>query len=290
MATSVYFNNYSAATLNQQRLLEDLIVESVKIHGHDVFYLPRESWDADDTIFGENVNSKFERAYNIEMYLANVEGYEGDGDFFSKFGLEIRDTSNFIVTKRSFDRYVPSNVCIRPREGDLIFVPVLQKIFEIKFVEEELLFFSLGKRNPYIYELRCELFRYSNENINTGIDVVDHIEHTLSYTMQLNLNGGSGNYIIGERIYQGDDLETSTASAEVKNWDPNTHKLLLLNVKGEFATGSNVIGDTSGTTYNVTISDTIGDFLDYDIYDNRQLQTEADDFIDFSENNPFGRP
>ena len=110
MATSVYFNNYSAATLNQQRLLEDLIVESVKIHGHDVFYLPRESWDADDTIFGENVNSKFERAYNIEMYLANVEGYEGDGDFFSKFGLEIRDTSNFIVTRRSFDRYVPPSV------------------------------------------------------------------------------------------------------------------------------------------------------------------------------------
>jgi hypothetical protein len=290
MATSVYFNNYSAATLNQQRLLEDLIVESVKIHGHDVFYLPRESWDEDDTIFGENVNSKFERAYNIEMYLANVEGYEGDGDFFSKFGLEIRDTSNFIVTRRSFDRYVPPSVCIRPREGDLIFVPVLQKIFEIKFVEEELLFFSLGKRNPYIYELRCELFRYSNENINTGIDEVDHVEHTLSYTIQLNLNNGSGNYIIGERVYQGANLASSTASAEVKNWDPNTDKLLLMNIKGDFATGANVIGSSSNTRYNITVADNIGDFLDYDIYDNRQLQTEANNFIDFSENNPFGRP
>lgn len=149
--TSHYFNNYSANETNEMRLMEDVIVESIQIMGHDVFYLPREAWSEDDNILGENVTNRFKRAYTIEAYLANVEGYEGDGDFFSKFGLEIRDTSNFILSRRSFEKYIPSSIAIRPREGDLIYVPVMQKIFEIKFVEEELMFFSLGKRNPYIY-------------------------------------------------------------------------------------------------------------------------------------------
>ena len=292
MAVSHYFQNYSGTATNEQRLMEDVIVESIKIMGHNVFYLPRESWNNDDTIFGENINSKFNRAYNIEMYLANVEGYEGDGDFFSKFGLEIRDTSNFIVSRRSFERYVPSSLCIRPREGDLIFIPVMQKIFEIKFVEEELMFFSLGKRNPFIYELRCELFRYSNENIDTGVEEVDHVEHSLSYSMQLVLSTGSGDYNRNERVYQGANLTSSIASAEVKEWDSSSKKLTLMNIKGEFVSGANtlVIGSESNTRYAIASSDTIGDFLEYDVFDNRQIQTEADEFIDFSESNPFGEP
>ena len=143
MATSVHFNNFSPAYTNEQRLMEDNIVESIKIMGHDCWYVPREGFNEVDSLFGENPQSKFERAFNVEMYLANVEGYEGDGDFFSKFGVEIRDTSNFIVSRKSFERYIPSNIAVRPREGDLIFVPTLQKLFEIKFIEEELMFFSL---------------------------------------------------------------------------------------------------------------------------------------------------
>jgi len=290
MAVSHYFNNYSGTATNEQRLMEDVIGESIKIMGHNVFYLPREAWNDDDTIFGENVNTKFNRAYNIEMYLANVEGYEGDGDFFSKFGLEIRDTSNFIVARRAFEKYVPSSIAIRPREGDLIFIPVMQKMFEIKFVEEELMFFSLGKRNPFIYELRCELFRYSHQNIDTGVEEVDHVEHSLSYTIEVGLGAGSGNYYMNERVYQGANLAVSTASAEVKDWDNANNKLYLMNVIGQFAAGSTLIGNDSNTRYTVADSDTLGDFLDYDIYDNRQIQTEANAFIDFSETNPFGSP
>lgn len=290
MATSVYFNNYSPATINEQRLLEDLVVESIKIMGHNCHYLPREAWDGDDRIFGETRNAKFSRAYTIEMYLANVEGYEGDGDFFSKFGLEIRDTSNFVLSRRSFERYVPSSIAIRPREGDLIYVPVINKIFEIKFVEEELMFFSLGKRNPYIYELRCEMFRYSNETIDTGISEVDIIEDKVSYSQVFNMVGGTGAYQKNELVFQGSNFASSNASAEVINWEPATKKLEVINIKGVFANGVALRGLTSNTVYTLSTGDIYGDKSEYDLYDNKQLQDEANMFIDFTEVNPFGTP
>jgi hypothetical protein len=273
--------------------MEDVIVESIEIMGHDIYYLPRDSWSSDDTILGENVASKFSRAYVIEAYLANVEGYEGDGDFFSKFGLEIRDTSNFVVSRRSFERYVPSDYALRPKEGDLIFVPVMQKIFEIKFVEEELMFYSIGKRTPYIYELRCELFRYSNENIDTGIDEVDHVEHTLSYTIKLNVNQGNGNnFYAGEVVYQGISANSSNSVAvgEVKEWQPLSNSILLMNIKGDFSANTLLVGTVSNSRYNIVSVDSMGDHVEYDLYDNKQLQDEANTFIDISEVNPFGNP
>ena len=290
MAVSQYFNNFSGRMTGEQRLMEDNIVESIKIMGHDCWYVPREGFNETDSLFGENPQSKFERAYHMEMYLANVEGYEGDGDFFSKFGVEIRDTSNFICSRRSFERYVPSSIAQRPREGDLVFVPGLQKLFEIKFVEEELLFFSLGNRNPYIYEMRCELFRYSQESINTGVDEIDHVEHTLGYAIQIDVTTGSGNFYQEERVYQGANLAYSTASADVRDWDPVLKQLQLINIIGEFATGSAIKGVTSNANYNISITDTLGDYLDYDTYDNKIIQTEADAIISFNEHNPFGEP
>jgi hypothetical protein len=290
MAVSHYFNNYAGNRTSEQGLMEDVIVESIQIMGHNVQYLPRESWDGDDQIFGEKRNSKFNRAYTMEAYIANVEGYEGDGDFFSKFGLEIRDTSNFVISRRAFERYVPSTVATRPREGDLIYIPVMRKIFEIKFIEEELMFFSLGNREPYIYELRCEMFRYNDEDIDTGVADVDIIEELSAYSIELNLNNGSGSYRKGEIVYQGANAEYAIATAEVKNWNSSEGKIQLLQIKGEFAGGSNLIGVTSNAIYNIVSTDTLGDFNEYDLFDNKDLQTEADDFIDFTETNPFGTP
>lgn len=290
MATNVYFNNFSPAIINEQRLLEDLVVESIKIHGHDVQYLPREAYDSTDEILGESPQAKFSRAYNVEMYLANVEGYEGDGDFFSKFGLEIRDTSNFVVSRRSFERFIPSTIASRPREGDLIYVPVLGKIFEIKFVEEELLFFSLGKRTPYMYELRCEVFRFSQEDIDTGIDDIDDIERAVSFAVHINLGAGSGNYIMGERVYQGANNAASTWSGEVRDWNPGTKVLEVINVRGVVQNAVTIRGVNSNTAYTVTTSDELSDHVDFDEFDNRKFQTEADTFVDLSEINPFGQP
>lgn len=288
--TNHYFNNYSGVATNQQRMYEDIVVESINIMGHDCWYVPREGFDPTDPIYGENTKSKFERAYHFPFYLANVEGYEGDGDFFSKFGLEIRDTSNFICSRRTFEKYIPSSIAIRPREGDLIFVPVLQKLFEIKFVEEELMFYSLGKRTPYIYELRCELFRYSQESINTGVEVIDHVEHTLGYAIEIDVSTGTGNYHKDEVVYQGANLSYATATADVREWSPLTKKLEIINIKGSFAVNTTLIGATSNAQYTIAVKDDMGDYLDYDTYDNRSIQTEADVFIDFSETNPFGVP
>lgn len=290
MATSNYFNNFSGVRTNEQRLMEDVVTESIKIMGHDVYYIPRDSYNSIDEIFGEYAQSKFTRAYTIEAYLANVEGYEGDGDFFSKFGLEIRDTSNFIFSRKSFQRYIPKAITPRPKEGDLIYVPVLEKLFEVKFVEEELMFFSLGKRDPYIYECRCELFRFSNEDIDTGVEVIDAVEKDNSYTINLQLNNGSGNYRIGESVYQGANLAYASAKAEVQDWIISNTNIRLYNIVGTFEPGTVLRGQDSNTSYNVVNTDISGSYVEYDYYENKRQQTEADSFIDFSENNPFGTP
>lgn len=291
MPVSHYFNNFAGNQTSEQRVLEDIVVESIRIMGHDCYYLPREAWAEDDFVLGENVTNRFRRAYVIETYLANVEGYEGDGDFFSKFGLEIRDTTNLIISRRAFEKYVPADISIRPKEGDLIYVPVLQKILEIKFVEEELLFFSLGKTNPYIYELRCELFRYNNEDINTGIEDVDDLEDTLTYTIGLEVNNGNSiHYRYNETVYQGSNLASATASAEVKEWNPANNIIYIKNIKGEFTENANVIGVTSNARYNVTDVDSLGDNLSSDLFDNKQIQDDANSFISFAEINPFGTP
>ena len=260
------------------------------MYGHNVYYMPRETYDKMDEIYGEDTASKFSRAYVIEMYIANVEGYEGDGDFFSKFGLEIRDTSNFVVSRRSFQRYVPNTIAARPREGDLVFVPVLNKVFEIKFVEEELMFFSVGKRDPYLFELRCEAFRYSNENINTGVEDVDIIENLTSYSQEIVLGTGTGNFIIGETVYQGANLASSNVSAKVVDWNPQTKKVLVINVRGVFSGNTSVRGETSGVVYNATDTDTLGDYSEVDQYDNKNLQNEANSTIILVEKNPIGLP
>lgn len=291
MPVSHYFNNYSAVATNEQRVFEDIINESIQIMGHNVQYMPREVFDAEDSIFGESARSKFSRAYTIEMYIANVEGFEGDGDFFSKFGIEIRDNSNFVVARKAFERHIPASIAIRPREGDLIYVPAMNKIFEIKFVEEELLFFSLGKRNPYLYELRCEAFRYSQENIDTGKSEIDNLETQIAYTVEIALGTGSGNYIQGEAVYQGANLASATASAIAREWNPTTKKLQVINVKGAFSDTVNVVGASSGASYDPTVEiDLINDNAYNDQFDNRNMQDEAEEIIITTETDPLGSP
>lgn len=290
MATSVYFNNFSPAVLNEQRLFEDVLIESIKIMGHDVRYMPREAYDSTDEIIGESPEARFTRAYTMEMYLANVEGYEGDGDFFSKFGLEIRDTSNFVIARRTFEKYMPTAIASRPREGDLIYVPILNKIFEIKFVEEELLFFSLGRRSPYLYELRCEVFRFSQEDIDTGVEEIDDLDKLISYTIHLNMSAGSNNFHIGETVYQGANVSTANVTAKVAGWDPTINVLEVYNIKGVFTSNVTVFGESSGVGKNLITYDELKDHVQYDEFDNRKIQTEADTFIDLSEINPFGMP
>lgn len=169
MATNFYFNNFQAS--QEQLLIENLIIESIKIYGMDMIYLPR-TRTSFDTIYGEDPLSEFNDQYGIEMYIKNIDGFGGDGEFLSKFNIEIRDRVTFTVARRSWNDEVGANHLIdRPLEGDLIYFPLNKKIFEIKFVEHEAIFYQLGSLQTY--DIVCELFTYSNERFNTGVEDID---------------------------------------------------------------------------------------------------------------------
>lgn len=284
MATNPYFNFYTEAS--EQSLTNDLVVESIQIYGTDVRYIPR-SYAYVDDIFNEVRNSSFEEEFTIEMYVQGVDGFQGDGDLLSKFGVEIRDTQNFIVSVTRFEEEgAKSNSGItKPREGDLLYFPLTDYIMEIKFVEDEEVYYQIGK--AYIYRLSCELFEYSGEAVNTGVDEIDNNIAPLVYTIQLMLGSGSGDFAIGEEVYQGTSLADYTAKAVVSDWNPDTDVLTVKEVAGNFTSGNTVIGDSSSASYVLGVKETmifpetVGDT------DNKTLETNADSIIDFSEDNPF---
>lgn len=299
MPVSGYFNNFPSQDRfnNEYRLMEDVIAESIQIMGHNIYYIPRESFDEGDMIFGEYSKSKFEKAYLIEAYIASFEGFEGDNDFFSKFGLEIRETSNFVISLRSFKKIIPTTIRQRPQEGDLLYIPVIKSLVEIKFVEQELMFHSLGNRLPYVYEMRCEAFRYSQEEINTGVDIIDEVAQETAYTTKIQLEttptGPSYyNYHDGEIVYQSHDgtWANNYAHATIKEWYKANGALFLINIEGQFSANANVYGNTSHAIYRAIAYDDRTDFNPYDDMDNQEFKTETDIILDLSEINPFGTP
>lgn len=176
MATNFFFNNFSSSM--EQQLLESLIVESIKIYGYDVYYLPRTLVEKDD-IYGEDPSSRYDANYGVEMYIKSVDGFQGDGDFLSKFNLEIRDSVVFTVARKIYmDEVATTEGTTRPNEGDLIYFPLNRKIFQVKFVEHESMFYQLGALQ--VFDLTCELFEYSGEILNTGIKEIDDIQQNYS--------------------------------------------------------------------------------------------------------------
>jgi hypothetical protein len=214
-----YFNNFNYG--REQDLVEDLTIECLKIYGYNVKYIPS-VFVREDPLFGEDTLRKFDDAVDLEMYIKNVEGFEGEGDFLSKFNLEIRDQITLTVARKRFDQakseklttevgyniltedadtnapsrqylstaYAGDSIQLeegglegysittnRPTEGDLIYFPLVKKLFEIKFVEHEQVFYQTGRLQTY--DIRCELFEYSSEQIDTGISDIDSIEDRL---------------------------------------------------------------------------------------------------------------
>ena len=295
MATSVYFNNQRATV--EQHLLEDLIIESIKNHGIDVYYLPRESQSSVDELFGDDPVKYFRKAIKIEMYLESFQNYEGNQEFFSKFGLEIQDTARLCVARRRFERQVSSVMGADrrvPKEGDLIYLPIQFKLMEIKFVQEEKNFFQLGRDsvNPYMYGLTVEAFKYNGELLQTGTEEIDRIADLQSNVLELNLNaGGTSTFQRFEVVYQGSTLATATAKGIVAGWNKPTQKLKLRNVKGAFVGGTLVKGSTSNAQWTLNAApDLLKNVNAGNIEDNDILESEADGIIDFTEINPFGEP
>lgn len=289
MPVNRYFNHSPQNRTSEQSLYEDLLVENIKVYGHDVYYLPREDLDTTDKLFGENIQSYFERAYVVEMYINNTDWWSNGSDFFSKFGLGQHDQISLVVAKRSFEKHIPSNVMVRPREGDLIYVPAMQKIFEVTFVEENKDFFARGNKYPYTYEISVEAFRMSNEVLKTGVSEIDIMDDLTSWGVELQLEG-VGSYDRGERVYQGANLAYSRANAKVSDWDGANNTIFLTEVVGQFEPGSNVIGTKTATSRFVANTDMMTDNTYYDLFDNKDIQAEANTIIDLSETNPFGAP
>ncbi len=300
MPTNFYFNNFPQNQITQEQLLvEDLVIEALKIYGMDVYYLPRtvRTGNEIDYIYGEDTLKEYLTAHPIEMYLENVTGMDGEGDFISKFGLEIRDEITVLVSRRRFQYVTKVSNLIRPREGDLIYVPLLKNFFEITFVEHEndqAMFYTLGRGrggNVYVYALKLKQFVFSNEIVETGFQEIDEqIRDNYSRT-KITLTTGSGYYANGEIVYQGASLAAANAQAIVQSSDViNTSKYLnVIRVQGTFTT-ANVIGANSGAVWmaNVVSDTATMDNAFEDIVDNNRIETEADGILDWTETNPFG--
>ena len=260
-----FFNQYETAT--EQNVLEDLIIESLRIYGINGYYLPRTHVNL-DMLFKEDASMKFDDALEIEMYLKTYDGYMGQGDFISKFGLQIDESLTFTISQKRFDQILQPKLMteysynlkledgtllrqelnfdqdytgyVRPKEGDLIWFPFTKDLFEIKFVEQVETLFQLGKL--YTYELRCDKYEYSSNNLDTEIDEIDQLETDYSH-----------------------------ATSNLPKVILEDNDLLLAEDGGYIMEESNMVEERDDSAQNDYIQGRVND----------------DDILDFSEQNPF---
>jgi hypothetical protein len=301
MTTNFYFNNFPSklgggnVITPEQLLVENLVIEALKIYGLDVYYLPRTTRDQVDYLFGEDVLKEYRIAHPIEMYLENVNGFDGDQDFISKFGLEIRDEATLLVSRLRF-RYAVNGLT-RPLEGDLIYIPMTTSFFEITSVESEndqAMFYTLGRGrggNVYVYALKLKQFYFSNEIIETGISEIDGNIRNYYPKLRISLGSGSGKFLNDEIVYQGSSLSTATAQALVYDFQPNAY-IDVYRMQGDFTSSANVHGNTSSAQWTVTLASDapVQNTAFEDIIDNARIEAASDGIIDFTEVNPFGEP
>ena len=273
------------ASAQEQKFIENLVVESIEIYGQDIYYVPRTIVNK-DSIFEEDSDGKFESAKPIRAYVNNVEGWEGQGELLTKFGIRIEDKTTFIFSREKFKENVDDSTVLnvegRPNEGDLIWFPITKHLFEIKFVEVERPFYQLGRN--YVWECQCELFEYSDEEINTGITELDAIETAFANAITVGLvAGGTGDFTVGETVTGG----SSNVTAEVKSWDNTTRTLIVINRSGTFTVPETLTGGSSGASFTTATYNTIDNAnIEYD--QNNDFETLDNQIIGFTEANPFG--
>lgn len=215
MATNFYFDHYQNRT--EQNLYEDLTIESIKMYGIDLIYIPRNIIERDD-IFGEDIVTKFSANHMIEMYVETVDGFEGGQDVLAKFGLQIVDQATFIVAKRRFNEVISH--LKRPAEGDLIYFPLSNTLFEINHVEHENPFYQVGKL--FSYKLTVEAFTYSHEEFDTGLDNIDQINDDRSVENELTRGDNEVIQTEANEILVKDDPSNEYPTVDDDNgFDPN---------------------------------------------------------------------
>jgi hypothetical protein len=288
---------FSLGATSEKNLYEDIVVEGLRIYGHDVYYLPR-SIINEDGIFNEASLSEFGEAFQIEMYVENIDGFEGEGDLLSKFGLEMRDQMSLIVSNRRWEQLVGRFQTVpesRPQEGDLIYFPLVKGLFQIQYVEEETPFYQL--QNIPTFKLKCELFEYSNEAIDTGVGEIDEFETKFASRTTLTLGTGTGTFATGEDVTQtvgaltisGEIAEIRSGEVDVVGITSSDGTNVSFSITGD--SNGNIIGSTSVASYAITLKDTFNNMDEFDAFaDNEEFESVGNNFIDFTEMNPFGTP
>ena len=288
MSTNVFF---SRGTPNEQHLYEDLAIEAIQIYGHDVFYIPRTLVNKDE-LFGEDALSRFDDAYGIEMWMETQEGYEGEKELVSRFGLEIRDETTFVVSRRRWDNTVSSDanliVSSRPDEGDLIYMPTVKKLFEISFVDHDDPFYQVD--NLPVYKLYCRTFEYSSEVLDTGIYAIDDIETKKSTDFL-------GYEILAE---QSNTYNEKIGFEWGTIYEFGDGDILLEDdsfVLGENETGFEaIILEDSDAYYTFVVIQEAYSLVTQDTqaenewFEDRATGVIGDPVLDFTESNPFGDP
>ena len=365
MPTSPYFPTYYAGHSGEQGLVQDLVDEQIKLFGTDIYYIPRIVLQ--DSTLDEVRYSKYQEQFQIEMLLQNVTGFGDNAEFISKFGLRITDEVVFRVSTRRWDQEVAEHspnltVTSRPNEGDLLYFPLTQDIYEIKFVGKEEPFFQFGKIQ--FYAITAEIYEVGSDDFDTGVAEIDAVEQLFDNAIKLFMDpGGTGDFTVGEEIVGDEFLAKATAAitgdavsgititdggahykvatppsvtitggggsgatatatvsstgivngititsggsgynstptvtidyspkdnrAEVKSWDSATRALQVINRTGTFTTAEVITGLTSGAKWSPETFDTLNNVnSNYD--QNRQIEDDADNIVDWSETNPFG--
>ena len=365
MPTSPYFPTYYAGHSGEQGLVQDLVDEQIKLFGTDIYYIPRIVLQ--DSTLDEVRYSKYQEQFQIEMLLQNVTGFGDNAEFISKFGLRITDEIVFRVSTRRWDEEVAEHnpnltVTSRPNEGDLLYFPLTQDIYEIKFVGKEEPFFQFGKIQ--FYAITAEIYEVGQDDFDTGVAEIDAVEQLFDNAIKLFMDpGGTGDFTVGEEIVGDEFLAKATSAitgdavtgititdggshykvatppsvtisggggtgatatatvsssgivngititsggsgytsapdvtidyspkdnrAEVKSWDSATRALSVINRTGTFTTAEVITGLTSGAKWSPETFDTLNNVnSNYD--QNRQIEDDADNIVDWTEGNPFG--
>ena len=299
---------FSDGFKSEQLLYEDLIIEAVKIYGQDLYYMPRDLVNI-DSVFKEDPVSSFNSSYRVEMYVESNDGFDGEGDLFSKFGVEIRDSVTLIMAKRRWNetvrKYDNEIETDRPSEGDLIYTPFAKKLFQIMHVEHEQPFYQLS--NLPVYKLNCSLFEYNDEDFDTGVGEIDVTEIKNAYQVPITVSLTGGNHFeVGEIVTQVITTDPAVSVyGTIQTITKNSDIAADIGVSNIGVTGSTeakdfIVSDTLGLTGsksgNTCFAISIDNVADNTVFpndgaaSNNAFEIEADGFLDFTESNPFGDP
>jgi len=301
MPTNVYFTQ---GTKNEQFLVEDLIIESLKIYGQEMMYIPR-TLVSKDEILGEDRLSKFTSSFPIEMYFENIDSFAGQGAFIQKFGLMMEQSATLVVARRRWEqlvgRYGQTQIPTRPNEGDLLYFPLTKGLFEIKFVQHQDPFYQLGKL--YVYKLQVELFQYSSEQIDTGVPSVDVFETLKTFNTNTTRtpygevksvtvsNQGAG-YTSTPTVSFTGGSGSGAAAIAVRGTGANLSKVIRVDITDPgvgYKTAPTVVFTGGGFSSTAIATSSIEANVDKpeSFGDNNKFKTEAQDVL-FSVTNPFG--